>query len=65
MNEDFCIDICRRCKWRCVIKKKDGIISHYGCFGRKGYEEFIRDFSRTTVISHVFALSSETGNSWI
>lgn len=61
MNENFCIDICRQCKLRCVIRKKDGIISHYGCFGKKGYKEFIRNFNGTVIVSHAFALSSETG----
>lgn len=61
MNENFCIDICRRCKLRCVIRKRDGVVSHYGCFGRKTYKMFVYKFNKTSVIGQVFALSSETG----
>ena len=61
MSENFCIDICRRCKLRCVIRKRDGVVSHYGCFGRKTYKAFVYDFNKTFVIGQVFALSPETG----
>ncbi len=62
MEDNYCIDLCRNCKWRCVISVRNGFVSHYGCFGRKnGYREFVRDFKGTTVISHVFALDSNTG----
>ena len=53
MNENFCIDICRQSKLRCVIRMKNDALSYHGCIGRKDHEEFIRDFSRTTFISHV------------
>ena len=61
MEDNVCIRLCMNCKWRCVVKKKNGVISHYGCFGKKGYEEFVRDFNRTKIIRQVYALSPDTG----
>lgn len=41
---------------------KDGVVHHFGCFGRNGgYEELVCLLSKRSVICKVFALDSKSG----
>ena len=57
-----CQWICRNCQKRLVvIRRYDEKIELYGCFGRNGYVDFIRDRKDSSIIGKIFALDSKTG----